>query len=165
MENNGYVIYDNHDVDYKDWFVEFKEWCERNDIDISKYDEDSDYFYDWVWDTLTIYWQDFICNLQHDKDNNVECVVRGQVGRWNGNFEIEPETFPTLERAIYSCIKDCEYVTITQTEDGAIDIRATHHDGSHMFTIHKLNNLMYEVDEDEIDLTDEKYYDKFAIQY
>lgn len=165
MENNGYVIYDNHDVDYKDWFVEFKEWCECNDIDISKYDEDSDYFYDWVWDTLTIYWQDFICNLQHDKDNNVECVVRGKVGRWNGNFKIEPKTFPTLERAIYSCIKDCDYVTITQTEDGAIDIRATHHDGSNRFTIHKLNDLMYKVDEDEIDLTDEKYYDKFDIQY
>ena len=165
MENKGYVIYDNHNVDYKEWFEEFKGYCMDNDINFSNYDEDSQYFHEWVWDTLNMNWEDFILNLQHDKDNNVECVVRGKVGTWRGNFEIEPKTFPTLEKAIYACVRDCDYITITQTEDGAIDVYASHHDGSHSFSIHKLNDLSYEVDEDEIDLTDEKYYDKFNIQY
>ena len=38
MENKGYVIYDNHNVDYKEWFEEFKSYCEDNDIDFSNYD-------------------------------------------------------------------------------------------------------------------------------
>ena len=164
MENNKYTIYSN-DVIYTEWFEEFKEYCEDNNIDHTQYDEYSDCFHEWVWDTLNIYWEDFILNLQHDKDNNVECVVRGKVGTWRGNFEIEPKTFPTLEKAIYACVRDCDYITITQTENGAIDVCASHHDGSHSFTIYKLNDLSYEVDEDEIDLTDEKYYDKFCIQY
>lgn len=165
MENTGYVIYDNYNVDYDDWFNEFKVWCEDNNIDYSKYDEDSDCFHEWIWHTLDICWEDFICNLRHDKDNNVECVVSGKSGTWRGSFEIKPKTSPTLEKAIYACVRDCDYITITQTEDGAIDVWAVHHDGSHRFTIYKLNDLSYEVDEDEIDLTDEKYYDKFNIQY
>ena len=100
MENKGYVIYDNHNVDYKEWFEEFKGYCMDNDINFSNYDEDSQYFHEWVWDTLNMNWEDFILNLQHDKDNYVECVVRGKVGTWRGNFEIEPKTFLTLEKAI-----------------------------------------------------------------
>ena len=165
MEIKGYVIYDNHNVDYNKWFEEFKSYCEDNLIDHTQYDEYSDGFHEWVWDTLNMYWEDFICNLQHDKDNNVKCVVRGKVGTWRGNFEIEPKIFLTLEEAIYACVRDCDYITITQTEDGTIEVCALHHDGSHSFTIHKFNDLSYEVDEDEIDLTDEKYYDKFCIQY
>lgn len=166
MENKGYVIYDNHNVNYDDWYEEFKSYCEDNDIDFSKYDEDSQYFHEWVWNTLNMYWDDFIYNLQHDKDNNVDCVVTGKVGRWNGNFDIVATHFATLEKAIYACIKDCDYITITQTEDGAIDVWAAHHDGSHSFTIHKLNERGYDAkcDEDN-DLNNEKYFDKFNIQY
>lgn len=166
MENKGYVIYDNHNVDYNEWYEEFKDWCCDNDIDVSNYDENSEKFHNWVWNTLNMYWDDFIYNLQHDKDNNVDCVVTGKVGRWNGNFEIVATHFATLEKAIYACIKDCDYITITQTEDGAIDVWAAHHDGSHSFTIHKLNEKGYDAkcDEDN-DLNNEKYFDKFCIQY
>ena len=166
MENNGYVIYDNHNVNYDDWYEDFKDWCYDNDIDISNYDKDSEKFHNWVWNTLNMYWDDFIYNLQHDKDNNVDCVVTGKVGRWNGNFEITATHFATLEKAIYACIKYCDYITITQTEDGAIDVWAAHHDGSHSFTIHKLNERGYDAkcDEDN-DLNNEKYFDKFNIQY
>ena len=166
MENKGYVIYDNHNVDYDEWYEEFKDWCYDNDIDVSNYGEDSDNFHEWVWNTLNMYWDDFIYNLRYDKDNNVDCVVTGKVGRWNGNFEIVATHFATLEKAIYACIKDCDYITITQTEDGAIDVWAAHHDGSHSFTIHKLNEKGYDAkcDEDN-DLNNEEYFDKFNIQY
>ena len=46
MENKGYVLYDNYDVDYKDWFESFKEYCECNDIDPTQYDEDSQAFFE-----------------------------------------------------------------------------------------------------------------------
>ena len=174
MENKGYVIYDNHNINYDDWYEDFQDWIGINDIDedFNKWitsvptDKDSQTFFNWVWDTLNMYWDDFIYNLQHDKDNNVDCVVTGKVGRWNGNFEIVATHFATLEKAIYACIKDCDYITITQTEDGAIDVWAAHHDGSHSFTIHKLNERGYDAkcDEDN-DLNNEKYFDKFCIQY
>jgi hypothetical protein len=166
MENKGYVMYDNYNVDYDEWYEEFKDWCYDNDIDASNYGKDSENFHNWVWNTLNMYWDDFIYNLQHDKDNNVDCVVTGKVGRWNGNFDIVATHFATLEKAIYACIKDCDYITITQTEDGAIDVYASHHDGSHSFTIHKLNERGYDAkcDEDN-DLNNEKYFDKFNIQY
>ena len=166
MGNKDYVIYDNHNVNYDDWYEEFKDWCYDNDIDVSNYDKHSERFYEWVWNTLIMYWDDFIYNLQHDKDNNVDCVVTGKVGRWNGNFEIVATHFATLEKAIYACIKDCDYITITQTEDGAIDVWAAHHDGSHSFTIHKLNERGYDAkcDKDN-DLNNEKYFDKFCVQY
>lgn len=166
MENKGYVIYDNHNINYDWWFYEFKEWCYINDIDVSNYDEDSEKFHEWMWNTLNMYWDDFIYNLQSDRDNNVDCVVTGKVGRWNGNFEIVATHFPTLEKAIYACVRDCDYITITQTEDGAIDVWTAHHDGSHSFTIHKLNEKGYDAkcDEDN-DLNNEEYFDKFCIQY
>lgn len=164
MENKDYVIYDNHNVNYDDWYEDFKDWCYDNNC--SNFIGDDEKFHNWVWNTLNMYWDDFIYNLQHDKDNNVDCVVTGKVGRWNGNFDIVATHFATLEKAIYACIKDCDYITITQTEDGAIDVWAAHHDGSHSFTIHKLNERGYDAkcDEDN-DLNNEKYFDKFDIQY
>ena len=66
MENKGYVIYDNHNVDYDEWYEEFKDWCYDNDIDVANYDKDSDNFHEWVWNTLNMYWDDFIYNLRYD---------------------------------------------------------------------------------------------------
>ena len=37
MENKGYVIYDNHNVDYDEWYEEFKDWCYDNDPDADDY--------------------------------------------------------------------------------------------------------------------------------
>ena len=164
MENKGYVIHDNHNVDYKEWFEEFKSYCEDNNIDFSKYDEDSQYFHEWVWDTLNMYWEDFILNLQHDKDNNVDCVVVADLGLWYGRRDAVKH-FPTLEKAIYACVRDCDYITITLV-DGVIKIRASHHDGTNYFEIHKLNAKGYDAycEYDE-DLNNEKYFDKFCIQY
>jgi hypothetical protein len=164
MENKGYVMYDNYNVDYDEWYEEFKDWCYDNDIDASNYGKDSENFHNWVWNTLNMYWDDFIYNLQHDKDNNVDCVVIADLGLWYGRRDCVKH-FSTLESAIYACIKDCDYITITLV-DGIIKVRASHHDGTNYFEIHKLNEKGYdaECDEDD-DLNNEEYFDKFCVQY
>ena len=164
MENSINVLYDNYVIQWNEWYEEFKDYCEDNDIDHTQYDDNSEYFMNWVYDTLNMYWDDFICNLQHDKDNNVDCVVVYDLGLWNGRKKGVVHC-PTLESAIYSCIKDCDYITITLV-DGVIKIRASHHDGTNYFEIHKLNERGYDAkcDEDN-DLNNEKYFDKFCIQY
>ena len=157
-------LYNNYDINYNDWFEDFKEHCEINEIDHSQYDEESDYFHNWVWETLSMDWDDLMTNLKYDKENNVDCVVVGNVGRWNGTFEIEPKHFSTLEDAITACVQNCDYVVVNEM-DGAIDIEAIHHDGHNNFKIHKLNEKGYDAHCEDEDLNNEEYFDKFNLQW
>lgn len=133
------ILFDNHNVNYDEMYDSFKEWCEINDIDCEQYDNESDYFYNWVNNELSIEWKDFMFELKHSKEND-ECVVKGYVGRWNGNFEIAPHTFDDLKTAIENCIQNCDYYVIKEI-DGVIDIISIHHDASNHFTIEKKNGM------------------------
>lgn len=163
MKNNGYVMYDNYDVDYKDWFEEFKDYCEDNDIDHTQYDDNSQAFFDWLWDTLNMEWEDFMCNIKYDKFNNVDCVVVADLGLWYGRRDAVKH-FSTLEKAIYASIKGCDYITI-KLEDGVIKVRASHHDGTNYFEIHKLNAKGYDAVCDDEDLNNEKYFECFKFNW
>ena len=164
MENKGYVMYDNHNINYDDWFEDFKYYCEDNGIDHTQYDEDSQAFFDWLWDTLNMEWEDFIYGIKHNKDNNVDCVVVADLGLWYGRRDAVKH-FSTLEDAIYASIKDCDYITI-KLEDGVIKVRASHHDGTNHFEIHKLNAKGYDaVCEYDEDLNKEEYFDKFNFNW
>lgn len=164
MENNKYTMYSN-DVNYTEWFEEFKEWCEWNDIDHTQYDEYSNYFHEWVYDTLSMDWDDMMANIKYDKDNNVDCVVVGTLGLWDGKHNIDAKYFPTLEKAIYACISDCDYITINN-DNGVIEVIGVHHDGSNYFQIHKLNDNGYDAYcDDEEDLNKEEYFDKFVFSW
>ena len=164
MENSINVLYDNYAIQWNEWYEEFKDYCEDNDIDHTQYDDNSEYFMNWVYDTLNMYWEDFIYGINHDRDNNVDCVVVADLGLWYGRRDAVKH-FPTLEKAIYACVRDCDYITITLV-DGVIKIRASHHDGTNYFEIHKLNERGYDAKYDEDnDLNNEKYFDKFCIQY
>ena len=131
------TLYDNHNINYTEMYEDFKEWCELNDVDYTQYNDESDFFFNWVSDSLLFEWEDFIHNLNNSNEN-VECVVKGYCGRWNGNFEIVPTEFTNLKDAIYACIQNCDYYVI-QDIDGVIDIISTHHDASNHFTIEKKN--------------------------
>jgi hypothetical protein len=156
------TMYDNHNIKYAAWFESFEDFCAINDIDCAQYNEDSDFFHEWVHDTLSIEWDDMLFNLKHDRENNVDCVVIGFVGRWNGKFEVMPKHFSSLENAIYACVKGCDYITITE-DDGVVNVLGYHHDGCNTFEIHKLNEKGYDAKCEDKDLNNEKYFDKFNI--
>lgn len=150
MEQRDLILYDNYNTENYDYYDYYCEVCAEDEIEPS--DEDSPQYREWLWQTLQIEWESFMSNLKYDEENNVDCVVLGEVGLWYGRRDIEPTYFKTLKDAIYACIKDCDYITITQTEEGVIEVRASHHDGTHYFEIHKLNDDWFvECDEEEID--------------
>ena len=146
------TLYDNNNINYTEWYQEFVEHCEANEIDHTQYDEESEYFLNWVYDQLSMEWDDLITNIEHSGHNS-PCMVVGTVGTWRGNFTIEPKRFETLVGAILSTIYSCDYITI-KLEDGAINVVAIHHDGRHYFTIHKLNEQGAEID---FDYDDEEF--------
>lgn len=154
------TLYNNYDINYTEWFESFKEYCMDNDIDHTQYDDDSEYFHNWIYDTLSMEWDDLMCNIKYDKNNNVDCVVIGSVGRWNGTFDIEAKHFPTLRDAINACVRDCDYIIITEDE-GTIFVKSMHHDGTNNFEIHKLNEKGYDAHCEDKDLNNEDYFDKF----
>ena len=158
------TLYDNHDINYSAWFEDFKEYCQANDIDSTNYDEDSTVFHNWVYGTLSMDWDDMMFNIANDKANNVDCVVIGTLGLWDGKHDVVPTHFPTLTKAINACVERCEYIVITE-ENGTIYVKATHHDGTNYFEIHKLNAKGYDAHcESDYDLNNEKYFDKFSLK-
>ena len=154
------TLYDNHNINYTEWFKAFKEHCMDNDIDHTQYDEDSEYFLNWLYNSLSMDWDDLMTNIKYDKDNNVDCVVVGSLGLWDGRHDIDTKHFSTLDRAINTCVSGCDYIVITENE-GVIHIKGIHHDGTNNFEIHKLNDKGYDAHCDDKDLNNEKYFDKF----
>lgn len=157
------TLYDNYNIQYDEWFDGFLEFCEINDIPSNNFTQDSEEFFNWIHEELAIYWEDFKLNLKYDKENNSECVVIGSVGRWNGNFEIKPRKFNTLQEAIDKCVYNCDYIIIKE-EMGVIRVIGIHHDGRHSFTIHRLNSKGCHL-QDTTKLYKDCYHRKFNIQY
>ena len=155
-------LYNNYDINESDWYEAYRLHCVCNDI--KPKDEDSAEYYEWQGEILKMEWEDLMTNLKADTKNNVDCVVTGKVGRWNGTFDIEAKHFPTLEDAIIACVKDCDYIVINEI-NGMIDIEAIHHDGHNYFTIHKLNEKGYDAHCEDEELNNEEYFDKFNIEW
>lgn len=154
------TLYDNHNINYTEWFEAFKEYCMDNDIDHTQYNEESERFLNWLYDSLSMDWDDLMTNIKHDKNNNVDCIVVGSLGLWDGRHDIDAKHFPTLDRAIVACISGCDYIDITENE-GVIYIKGIHHDGTNNFEIHKLNAKGYDAHCDDKDLNNTIYFDKF----
>lgn len=158
------TLYDNHNINYTEWFEAFKEYCMDNDIDHTQYNEESERFINWLYDTLSMDWDDLMANIKYDKNNNVDCIVAGSLELWYGRHDIDAKHFPTLDRAIAACISGCDYIIITENE-GVINIKGIHHDGTNNFEIHKLNAKGYYAHCEDKDLNNEKYFDKFNIEW
>lgn len=158
------TLYDNHNINYAECFEAFKEYCMDNDIDHTQYNEDSERFLNWLYDSLSMDWDDLMDNIKYDKNNNVDCVVTGSLGLWDGRHDIDAKHFPTLDRAINACISGCDYIIITENE-GVINIQGIHHDGTNNFEIYKLNAKGYDAHCEDKDLNNKKYFDKFKIEW
>lgn len=83
---------------------------------------------------------DFLANMQYakDKDGNdlwgTKVVISGTLGLWDGTKTIVPEVARNFERALWACIDRCCYCTIYK-EYSKIVVKATHHDGTNVFTL------------------------------
>ena len=156
-------LYNNYDIDDKEWFEAYKEFCEMNELNVP--DDDDEYsseFYVWQSEQLNNDWEDLMIRIETDIENNVNCVVTGSIGRWNGTFDIQPKAFATLKLAIDACVSNCDYIIVSEI-NGVINIEAIHHDGSNIFKIYKLNNKGLDAYNNDEILDKEEYYEKFDI--
>ena len=159
MKTTTITLYDNYNINYEDMYEAFQEWCDDNDINKTLFDEDSDTFHNWIWDTLNIEYDDLMMNIKYSKQNT-ECVVLGCIGRWNGRFEIAVTKFNTLKDAIKECIYNMDYFII-KIENGVIYVTSIHHDGRNTFEIHLLNKKGCEIQNIE-KLDKPCYYKKYT---
>ena len=154
------TLFDNFNINDEAWFEDYKEHCEINEIEMPTDAENSNEFYEWQSEMLSMEWNDLLDNIESNWNNDVNCVVTGTVGRWNGTFEIEPKAFPSLRIAINTCASNMDYVIVTEDE-GIIKVEAIHHDGRNNFEIHKLNSKGLEAYCNDEDINNEEYYEKF----
>lgn len=130
-------LYNDFEINYDDWREEYAEITDDDSV-LNSRDNDSS-FYNWVWDCLNIEWESFLSNLQYYKHDG-ECVVIGNVGKWNGRFDIVPHKFECLKDAVLACVKSADNV-IVNLKDGHLEVVEIHHDGRNYYEIYLLNKL------------------------
>jgi hypothetical protein len=147
------VLLDNRNIDYNIWYESYVEYC--NDFNKEVFSDNSEDFFNWLNKSLNDEFDDFISNLEYS-DENVECIVLGSLGLWYGRVEVQ-KRFNTLKDAIYACLSECDYYTITE-ENGIINVLSSHHDGTNSFSIYKLNKRAERVNDDNIEKLSNTYY-------
>lgn len=136
MANICVTYFDNTNVD----FDAYKESLQQSRAEWDE--ETTDVTEEEIWDNISeceqAAWEDFLSGLNMSKYSNVECVVLGEIRRWNGTFQIDPTPCRDLESAIAKCINECDYFAIVHN-GGYIKVMAEDHDGASTFEIHLLN--------------------------
>lgn len=118
-------------------YEDYLDFCLDNDIEPEG--ENSAAFYNWCNETALIDYEADIENIKYCKQYNVPVIITGELGLWNGNFEIEAVRKESVYDAIQRCIgRDIINVEIF-FDNGEIEVNAYHHDGCNTFTIKALS--------------------------
>lgn len=94
-----------------------------------------------IWDE--IYFQDRInWDDEHERlkswINGYYFMIRGYVGRWDGSHSAG-HVFTDFDEMFYHAIKDCDYWEFWD-ENGHLYFKCSHHDGTNLFEIKRLND-------------------------
>lgn len=125
------VLYDSQ-AEYS--YEDYCEYCEDNDIEPKG--EDSDDYWDYVYESRDNDFDNFKDNMEYSKFKGQPCMITGSLGLWNGNPTIVPVLCDDIMDAIDKCLDnrfsfECEIVL----NDGHIDVNIHHHDGTNCFEI------------------------------
>lgn len=153
MKRKEIVYYNDIDINYNDLYEEYKEHCELNDT--APAGENSNEFYNWMYDEFSDRWDCFKANLECSPINDNKCVVLGSLGLWTGRHDIEPQKFDSLLDAIGACVSGCDYIKVSQY-CSEIWVTGLHHDGRNSFIIKILNDRGRETENG--DLNNRRYH-------
>lgn len=132
------IIYNNYDLweDYADDARAFlaEEYPEEEITDNSIWDEI--YFQD------NINWEDEHERLKDFFTGNGYFMIRGYVGRWDGRHAAG-YVFDDFDDMFYQAVKDCDYIKMWD-ENGRFYLKCSHHDGTNLFEIKRINQKAYE---------------------
>lgn len=155
------VLFNNYDINYDEFYLDYLEWCKENDRNPDT--KESQSFYNYVYSSLDIEWDDLMANIKYDNDCQEECVVLGTLGLWTGRHEINAKKFFGLKDAINACVTNIDYIII-KGENGVIYVNAIHHDGVNTFEIHKLNKKGKSIQTEE-KLDNVHYHAKYHLSF
>ena len=174
------VIYTTDIDNYK--YEDYLEYCEANEIEPCS--EDSQSYWDWVYEMISMDVEDAYSNIDYKQDKNTTVVITGTLGLWNGRPDIEPVFvesesvfhYATKQRsyssaltlAIQKCAEGMDDVECyLDDEAGYVEVIGHHHDGSNHFYIHKLSEFGKnakddaEYEDEDYNITDE-WFEKFT---
>ena len=134
-------------------YADYVNFCEANEI--TPEPENSDDYWNWVSEERQHNVEDFLLNLQYAKINEEPVMITGSLGLCDGRREIYPMLVkgseyekrnngewkyknPAIKNAIEKCMNGMDDVKV-EYANGDIVVHGYHHDGTNIFTIHKLS--------------------------
>ena len=144
---NEFTIIDTFNVDYEDYFEDFKEHCNDNGYVLrgEGYDMEGLYlggkvtFSGWISEIIGEYANEFWNNLERVKKSeyNDYYVVTGCLSLWRGKRGGICETFDNLYDALCKCSTDANDI-IVKCDGNKVCFDCLHHDGTNCFEIYRL---------------------------
>lgn len=127
------LLYTNTVLDENSYLEDYKDHLEERNMTEKELP-----LGEYISDCILSDWENFCIDLEHC-ENNVECVIVGTLGLWNGRKTIIPTKCKTIDSAISKCVGGSDYVTIRQI-NGHIELECSHHDSTNTFHIYLLND-------------------------
>ena len=132
------IIYNNYNLweDYSDDTRAFlaEENPEEEITDNSIWEEI--YFQD------NLNWEDEHKRLKDFFTGHGYFMIRGYMGRWDGR-RAAGYVFDDFDDMFYKAVKDCDYIKLWD-ENGHFYLKCSHHDGTNLFEIKRINYKAYE---------------------
>ena len=124
-------------------YEDYKEWCEECEVGVGE--EGGEDYWNWIYENHANDVEDFFENLKYSKEPGVNhpVVVTGTLGLWWGRPEISPTRFDCLFDAVRQCMDGADSIQV-ELEDGVVEVRTMHHDGTNVFEIRPVDGTFGE---------------------
>ena len=115
-------------------YDEYVDMCEECNWDC--HEEDSEGYWEDLATLTEQDWDTFKDNMAYSKFKGQKCMIIGSLGLWHGNHTIVPVLCNDIMEAIERCLDcssqiECEIIL----ENGHVEVRVHHHDGTNCFEI------------------------------
>jgi hypothetical protein len=135
-KHGRFVLVDTDPFQFE--YESYEDWCDINDEEPQG--EDSEDFYNWCEEESANQFNEDMDNIRCCKEYNVPCLINGSLGLWWG----KPTIAPVRCESVYDAVKKCmdgnydKQVEVAYN-DGKIEVKVAHHDGTNVFTITALS--------------------------
>lgn len=128
-----YTLFDNYDFDREEIIEEILDSYDmvEGDEPLTREDITDDVIYDWWNDIQDMSYSDAMYILNKVLDGYL--IAYGEVGRWDGKYH-GANIYRDFSEAWDDLTIDCDYFEITYN-DGKINIKCSHHDGTNYYTL------------------------------
>lgn len=134
----SFTIYDSS-VDYS--YEDYVSYCKDNEM--KPQPEDSDAYHNFLNTMCNEDYDFFMDSIREIEGNDEPCIISGELGLWDGSHEICPVVVSSLTAAIRKCNGSSIEAIEVEFDDGVINVKAHHHDGTNKFSIRRMTDKGY----------------------